>query len=78
MSAGKFADIDIDFESHTLERGQLIIWEAQLTDLTEQLEHLIHRAQFYDEVPGATAFIETIEDIKARVNQIRRTSQGEA
>ncbi len=69
---------ELQFTSRNLEAGQMIIWEAALKSLAEAVEHLSFRAKYYDEYPSGDKFLDAMNDLAARINQIRRTSQGEA
>ena len=72
-------ELSLDFESFHLGSGQMIIWEAALRSLEEQLTLLEHRAEYYGEHTfSKVAFLEVIADLKSRARQIRRTNQGEA
>lgn len=54
--------------------GRLLIWEQALTALEEQIEYLIDRAKYHDEVPGPDEFIAQMQDLTSRIKQIRKTA----
>lgn len=66
--------LEYDPYSVTLEAGQMIVNEANVTHLRERIEHLIERAQYYEEVPvGKTHFIDIMTDLKQTCDAIIRT-----
>ncbi len=70
---------NIDLEEKSLEPGQMIIWEHALTALKEQIRYLIDRTKYFEEPPRTPSdYIETMQDLEARVIQIQKTSAGSA
>lgn len=58
-----------------LEPGQMIIYEQTLQYLEEMIEHLAHRARFYDEFSFSKAeFLEIMRGLESRCSNIRKQS----
>ncbi len=63
-------------KQENLANGEMIIQGAKLTSLEETLEHLLHRAKYYDELPDKRmTYVEQLEELLARVQGIRRGAE---
>ncbi len=70
-------DLSFDDESFNLATGQMIIWSHALDSLSDHLTYLIERAKYYDGTPlTKQEYVETLEHILSRTEQIKKTNQG--